>query len=208
MRHCLVMIVPHTGRILLAMSGAKLTPSELDELLRGARNGDQDSWAALVRGTSNAVYRGLAAFDVPTEAREELYHETFVKLVEHLDRIERPAALPAWLMSTARNQALQYLRKRSRTIPVAEVPEVATVASLDEGLLDSELGVAVARAFQRLSDACRQLLRLMTATPALTYAEIAELLDRPVGALGPQRIRCLKQLRLAPELVPFIDVSP
>jgi RNA polymerase sigma factor (sigma-70 family) len=189
------------------MPGAALTPLELDQLVAGARRGDQASWNALVRGCSNAVYRGLAAFDVPTEAREELFHETFVRLVERLDSIERPAALPAWLMTTARNQALQYVRKRARTVPVAEVPEMASVDSLDEAMLDDEVRVAVARAFRRLSAACQQLLRLLTVTPALSYAEIAELLDKPIGGLGPQRIRCLKQLRLAPELVPFADAA-
>jgi RNA polymerase sigma factor (sigma-70 family) len=164
------------------------------------------AWQALVRGTSNAVYRGLAAFDVAPDVREELYHETYVKLVERLDSIEQPAALPAWLMTTARNQALQYLRKRSKYVPVAEVAEQMSVAALDEALLDDELRVAVARAFRRLSNACQRLLRLLTVEPALSYSEIAELLDRPIGSLGPQRSRCLKQLRLAPELVPFIDL--
>lgn len=193
--------------MLCFMPGTKLTPAELGDLVARARRGEASAWEALVRGTSNAVYRGLAAFDVATEVREELYHETFVKLVERIDTIEHPAALPAWLMTTARNQALQHLRKRAKTVPVAELPEEASTISLDEALLDDEMRVAVARAFRRLSSACQRLLRLLTVTPSLSYAEIADLIETPIGSLGPQRLRCLNQLRLAPELVPFIDVA-
>jgi RNA polymerase sigma factor (sigma-70 family) len=193
--------------MLCTMPGAILTPAELSELVGRARQGEASAWEALVRGTSNAVYRGLAAFDVPADVREELYHETYVKLVERLDTIEQPAALPAWLMTTARNQALQFLRKRAKYVPVADLPEVGSAINLDEALLDDELRVAVARAFRRLSAACQRLLRLLTVSPSLSYAEISELIGTPIGSLGPQRIRCLKQLRLTPELIPFIDVA-
>jgi hypothetical protein len=33
------------------------------------------------------------------------------------------------------------------------------------------------------------------ATPALSYAEIAELFDMPIGSIGPTRARCLQRLR-------------
>jgi RNA polymerase sigma factor (sigma-70 family) len=191
--------------MLCAMPSAALTPTELGDLVGRALRGEASAWEALVRGTSNAVYRGLAAFDVAPDVRDELYHETYVKLVERLDTIQQPAALPAWLMTTARNQALQYLRKRSKYVPVSDLPERGSAIDLDEALLDDELRVAVARAFRRLSAACQRLLRLLTVSPPLSYAEIAELIDTPIGSLGPQRSRCLKQLRLAPELAPFID---
>lgn len=189
------------------MAGHSLTPSELGELVKGARRGDAESWELLVRATSRAVYRGLAAFDVPADVREELFHETYVKLVERLDTIERPSGVAAWLMTTARNQALQYVRRRAKTVLVADVPDVPTLDGLEVALLDEELRIALARAFARLSTACQSLLRLLTVSPPLSYAEVAELLDRPVGSLGPQRIRCLERLRVAPELAPFIDAA-
>jgi RNA polymerase sigma factor (sigma-70 family) len=186
---------------------ALMTPAELEDLVARAREGDESAWEALVRGTSNAVYRGLAAFNVPNEVREELYHETYIKLVEHIDSIEHPAALPAWLITTARRQALQYVRTRQRLVPVADLPVEIDHAGLDDALLDSELKVAVARAFRRLSEACQTLLRLVTMSPPLSYAEVAEILGKPIGDIGPSRMRCLQKLRLTPELVPFSDVS-
>ena len=65
----------------------------------------------------------------------------------------------------------------------------------DEGLLRSERIAAVRSAFDRLSPHCRELLRLMFSDAKLTYEEIATLVDRPVGSLGPTRGRCLADLR-------------
>ena len=139
---------------------------------------------------------------------EDAVAEAFAIAAERWSIDGIPPNPGGWIMTTARNQALQYLRKRAKLVPVADLPEVGSLFELDEALLDDELRVAVARAFRRLSNACQRLLRLLTVSPPLSYAEIAELLDRPIGSLGPQRIRCLKQLRLAPELVAFIDVAP
>jgi len=42
---------------------------------------------------------------------------------------------------------------------------------------------------------CRQLLRMLMADPAYSYAEISATLHIPVGSIGPQRARCLERLR-------------
>ncbi len=51
------------------------------------------------------------------------------------------------------------------------------------------------RAFGTLPARCQLLLRLLMATPAPSYAEVAAALDRPVGSIGPTRARCLRLLR-------------
>ena len=50
-------------------------------------------------------------------------------------------------------------------------------------------------AFLLLSLEDSQLLRLLTAEPRLDYATIADMIQRPVGSIGPTRARCLSQLR-------------
>jgi RNA polymerase sigma factor (sigma-70 family) len=184
-----------------------LTGDELEELVARVRAGDQVAWERLVRCLAGAVYRGLGAFDLPSDARAEVFHETFVRLVERIDTIRNPRALPSWLMTTARNEARQYVRRRARTVPVDSVPDSVDTRSLDEALLDDELHVAVLRAFGRLPARCQQILRLLTVDPPMSYAEIAELLDLTHGDIGPTRGRCLEKLRRMPELVAFGDLA-
>ena len=55
----------------------------------------------------------------------------------------------------------------------------------------------VVAAFATLSEDCQQLLRLLTTEPPLSYEEISDIVDRPIGSLGPTRSRCLERLNAA-----------
>jgi RNA polymerase sigma factor (sigma-70 family) len=191
-----------------AGSGARrrLSGAEIETLVARVRNGDATAWDVLVRCLSPALHRGIGAFTLSVEARDDVFSNTWLKLLEHIDRIEKPASLVSWLMTTARNEALQFVKARSRYVPMAE-PDVASVdhRGMDEALLDSELSVAVWRAFQHLSAACQSILRLLTLDPPLPYDEIVELLGLPHGSIGPTKGRCLEKLRSRPELRVFLD---
>lgn len=52
----------------------------------------------------------------------------------------------------------------------------------------------------RLSDRCQRLLRLLSSSAEMSYSQIAELLDLPIGSIGPTRARCLDALRATPEV--------
>jgi DNA-directed RNA polymerase specialized sigma24 family protein len=66
---------------------------------------------------------------------------------------------------------------------------------VDHELLRGERDTALWELFERLSDGCRRLLRIMIAAPPPPYADIAAALDMPVGSIGPTRARCLATLR-------------
>jgi len=51
------------------------------------------------------------------------------------------------------------------------------------------------RALDRLSARCRELLRVLMASPPPSYAEVAAALGLPLGSIGPTRARCLQRLR-------------
>ncbi len=184
----------------------RLTGAEIETLVARVRSGDARAWDVLVRCLSPALHRGIGAFTLSVEARDDVFSNTWLKLLEHIDKIEKPASLVSWLMTTARNEALQFVKARARYVPVAE-PDLALVdhQSMDEALLDSELSVAVWRAFQHLSAACQSILRLLTLDPPLSYDEIVELLGLPHGSIGPTKGRCLEKLRSRPELRVFLD---
>ena len=61
-------------------------------------------------------------------------------------------------------------------------------------LLLDERNSALWEAFARLTEKCRQLLRVAVTQPQ-AYDEISEALGMPIGSIGPTRRRCLTQLR-------------
>ncbi len=122
----------------------------------------------------------------------------WLRLLERNDQLRDAASLGPWLAMVVRNDARKLVTRR-RTVPVADGFEqrVADGRPADAGLLTNERAAALRTAFARLGDECRQLLRLVTADPPMSYDEIAAALGRPRGALGPSRARCLEHLRRA-----------
>jgi RNA polymerase sigma factor (sigma-70 family) len=122
---------------------------------------------------------------------------TWTRLLEHLDRIEEPARIGAWLATTARRECLRVIRDSHRSVLYGdEAPEHEAPDMLPgEALLISERDSALWESFSRLRDSDQALLRLLMAEPRPPYEEIAAALDIPIGSIGPTRQRALARLR-------------
>ena len=183
-------------------------PSDrLIDLVARAKDGDTGAWNALVNRLAGVVWRVTADGGLSHEDRQDVFAATFFRLFEHLGDIREPVKLPGWLATTARNEVRQLMRMKWRLEPRDEVePAIeAGPIDVDEDLLDGELRAALQAAFLRLGRPCRELLRLTTTVPPLSYDEISALTGIARGSLGPNRQRCLERLRRAPELRPFVE---
>jgi RNA polymerase sigma factor (sigma-70 family) len=168
------------------------------ELFAGVRAGDQAAWDALVERFSSLLWGVARGHRLDTATAADVVQTTWLKLVENLDRIREPAALPGWLSTTARRECLRVLRIDDRVQPVDTddlVTVVAEVDPVDTGLLTNERDRWLWAAFERLGDRCRQLLRVLMADPPPAYDAVAEALQMPIGSIGPTRGRCLNKLR-------------
>ncbi len=165
-------------------------------LLRRVIEGDQRAWDELVDGFGGLVWSIARGYRLGA-LTDDVVQTVWLRLAENCARIREPDRLAAWLATTTRNEALRVATKQARTFSVAELPERsdATASSIDDIVEDSDTLGHVLRAFSQLSLADQQLLRLLCTVPPLDYATISELLDRPIGSIGPSRERCLKKLR-------------
>ena len=68
-------------------------------------------------------------------------------------------------------------------------------APADAPVLADETVRELRAAVSALSERCRTLLALLLTEPPLAYDEIGEILDMPVGSIGPTRGRCLDSIR-------------
>lgn len=179
------------------------------ELVERASGGDRTAWDELVQRYAPLVWslcrrHGLAGADA-----DDVGAVVWLRLVEKLADLREPAALPGWLATTTRRECLQALRARQRQIPVDHEDLGALsddrVADSDEWLLTQERHIALRAAYAQLPERCRRLLALLFREPPATYTEISAELDLAVGAIGPNRQRCLARLRAAPELTALAD---
>ena len=168
------------------------------ELFAGVRDGDQAAWDALVTRFSSLLWGVARGHRLDTATSGDVVQTVWLKLVENLDSIREPAALPGWLSVTTRRECLRVLRQQGRTQPTEDDHLVAVASDddpLDTGVLVEERDRTLWAAFERLGEKCRRLLRVLMADPAPSYEEVSAALDMPIGSIGPTRGRCLDRLR-------------
>jgi DNA-directed RNA polymerase specialized sigma24 family protein len=76
---------------------------------------------------------------------------------------------------------------------------------VDTEMVRSEVAFAVRQAFAQLDVECRLILSVLVMSEDISYREASEVLQRPVGALGPSRRRCLEKLRLIPAMARILE---
>lgn len=181
------------------------------DLVARAREGDSSAWDEVVRRFTPLVWSICRQFRLPDAEAEDVGQNVFLSLVEALPNLREPAALPGWLVTTARRECLRMLevmrRRRARELDL-EVDVVDTrLAPVEQGVVAAERDAALRAAFAQLMPHCQRLLALLMQTPPLSYAEISARLQMPIGGIGPNRARCLQRLRQCPALVAWIEAE-
>ncbi len=168
------------------------------ELLGLAAAGEREAWDSLVERFGQMVWSVARGFRLDDATAKDVTQTVWLRLVENIDSIKDPERLPGWLVTTCRREALRVTRAGERDIPSDFSFDIEDPApALDDILIDDEENRVVVAAFRSLDETCRELLRLMTVEPALSYEEMSEITGRPIGSLGPTRARCLDKLRSA-----------
>jgi len=178
----------------------RLGEADVAALVIGAREGDAGCWEQLVEVFTPLIWSIVRAHGLRADDAADIAQVTWLRLVENLDNLTQPGRAAAWLATTTRRECLRVLRFGDRQVLVAgdDVvfdPAGDAVAEVDAGVLAGEERQALAVAFTRAPTRCRVLLRLLTSDPPLSYQEISEILEMPVGSIGPTRQRCLTCLR-------------
>jgi len=173
-------------------------PLDVDELVRAARAGDAAAWDALVDRYLPLVTAVIRRLRLSAADADDVNQTVWLRLVEHLDALREPKALPGWLATTARNEGLRAIRRKGRDLPVdpeGGALEHGEQLDLDEAIVQDLRSQALREALQELPENRRELLYLLLADPPLSYDEISARLGIPKGSIGPTRARALEQLR-------------
>src|SRR5436305_889496 len=86
----------------------------LAALVRSAGGGDTAAWNAIVERFSSLVWATARAHRLSRDDASDVAQTTWLRLVEHLDRIREPDRLGAWLATTARHESLRTIRRGAR----------------------------------------------------------------------------------------------
>jgi RNA polymerase sigma factor (sigma-70 family) len=184
------------------------------ELVRAAATGDRRAWESLVSRYMPLVTSVAVRYRLADEDVADVSQTVWLQLVQHLNKLRTPEALPGWIVTTTRNECFRVLRVRQKTTsfdPLVEQPANLTdkrhvdQVGLDDDLLRGERHAALLTAFAELPDHHRELLVLLLADPPWSYEQISERLGMPIGGIGPTRARALDRLRRSPALTALRD---
>ncbi|MGW7418643.1 RNA polymerase sigma factor [Streptomyces sp. NPDC054813] len=185
--------------------GGTVDRAEVGALVQSAVDGDAAAWKALVEGLSPLVWSVVRAHRLSDADGHEVYQTVWFRFAQHLGRIREPDKAGSWLASTARNECLKVIRGLTRLLPTDDpqvLDRVSEVRTPEQSLIDAEDQADEAerirllwQEFEELGDRCRQLLRVLMASPPPSYVEVSVSLGIAVGSIGPLRQRCLRRLR-------------
>ena len=185
--------------------------SDLNDLVVTARKGDPDAWNALYERFTPLVDAIGRQYRLSPTDLDDMRQVVWLRLWQNLARLREARALPGWLKTTSRNEALKLIAERRRTEPVdpdvlVNIDGRGPEHGLDHDLLCAERNRAIVDGLAELAPEHRRLLVLLHAEPRARYQEIGRTLGMPPGSIGPTRARCLEKLRKTC-IDPVLDVG-
>ena len=182
----------------------------VSDLVARARNGDKEAWDALVERYAPLIWSICRRHRLGRDDADDVGQSVWLRLVDQLDRVRDPAALPGWLATTARRECLRVLgpvRGPQMSVYALDIDSVPDerAGRPDKGLLAAERHAALREAFAQLPPNGQQLMSLLIADPPLPYADISARLGIPVGSIGPNRSRYLDKMRRHPAVAALIN---
>ena len=180
------------------------------DLVTRARNGDKQAWDALVERYAPLIWSICRRHRLGRADADDVGQSVWLRLVDQLDRVRDPAALPGWLATTTRRECVRILSAAQGphatvyTLDVESIPDQRT-GTTEQKLLAAERHAALREAFSQLPPQGKQLLALLIADPPTPYADISAQLGIPVGSIGPTRSRYLDKIRRHPAIAALLN---
>jgi RNA polymerase sigma factor (sigma-70 family) len=160
------------------------------ELVTRCRAGDQAAWEELVDRYARYVHAIVSrVYRLEPHDAEDVFQEVFARVVERLDTLRDGDALRPWIAQTARNCAVDSLRRSGREVLVDGVPE-----GVDDALARLDDALTVHAALDRLSPECHEILDRFFCRDE-SYRTIGSELELPSGTIASRIARCLARLR-------------
>jgi len=180
-----------------ALSGAEDTIARL-------RRGDPDALTAMISRYQHRLYRYLLRLVREPAAADDLFQQTWLRVMEKIGRYDARRNFEAWLFSVAHNLAVDSWRgTRGESLDNAGDSGESRAARLRadepdalERLLDFERGAILAACLHELPAIHREVLTLRFEED-MKLEEIAEVAGIPLATVKSRLRRALEGLRAA-----------
>src|SRR5271170_2186065 len=137
------------------------------QLVRRAAAGDLRAWEGLVDQFGRLIWSVTGKFKLVDSDAADVAQTTWLRLFEHIDRLEYPDRVASWLAATARNECLRHLAVHKNIVLGHDEEHLISIVAhepeVDEHLLADERAQVVRAALTRLPRRHQRLLEMLMA---------------------------------------------
>lgn len=175
------------------------------ELVAKAKEGDQNAFSKLMARYRDSIFFMVLKMVHNRDDAEDLTIEAFGKAFNNIGNYSADFAFSTWLFKIATNNSIDFIRKkRLQTTSLDQTSKTddgeTTPISVQDHAPDPEQSVIKEQRAQKIRDAIEQLspkyrsLIELRYLDELSYEEIAEKLDLPLGTVKAQLFRAKDML--------------
>ena len=149
-----------------------------DKLIKQLQNGDERAFEQVYNSTSKAVYYVALSVLKNRNLAEDAMQSTYIKVLQNADKYRAGTNAKAWIVTIAKNEALNMKRKLGRELPFDEQQNPALFGA--ETTSDYGLLIDVAR--KTLPEDDFAILMLITAC-GYKRREVAKIFGKPASTI-------------------------
>jgi RNA polymerase sigma-70 factor, ECF subfamily len=179
------------------------------EIVARARDGSEAAYRELIGRYQRPVFSLIYRLVRDREKAEDLAQETFIKVLNAIERYDPSYKFSSWIFKIAHNTSLDHLRKKEpETLSLDGSPHATTAAEIEASTLTAvsddespeeytssrELGGHIERAIALLRPEYRTAIVLWH-VEGRPYEEIAEVMEVPLGTVKTYIHRARNELR-------------
>jgi RNA polymerase sigma-70 factor, ECF subfamily len=179
--------------------------SGVEDSIARMRRGDPDALSAVISRYQHRLYRYLLRLVRDPATADDLFQQTWLRVMERIGRYDARRNFESWLFSVAHNLAVDFWRgRRGDSLDAADSSDLTgerlPAAGPDalERLLDFERGAMLAVCMDDLPAIHREVLTLRFEED-MKLEEIAEVACIPLSTVKSRLRRALEGLRAALE---------
>ncbi len=176
--------------------------SNADDVIACLKRGDPDALAAILARHQHRLYRFLVRMVQDPALADDLFQQTWLRVMEKIGSYDRRTGFDTWLLSVAHNLAIDHLRRQrsssldepddSGTTPADRLPS----GRLDplEQLLQFERAEILSAAIHEMPAIHREVLSLRF-EEGMKLEQIAQIAAVPLSTVKSRLQRALEGLR-------------
>ena len=166
-----------------------------EALMKAYCQGETPAFDELLSRYRTPLFTTLCRLAGDRTLAEDLYQETFLRVIQHAGRFDPRQKFSAWLYRIARNLSVDALRQRGvRLEQELDDGHEDPAPDPEQALTQAEQGLAIARSLKLLPLEQREVF-VMREFSGLSFNEIAEITQCPLNTVLGRMHLAVKKLR-------------